>query len=158
WSKRRYRMQAFLMGSQVRGSPDAMVQVQRSSNHYFQRPDATRVHVDSTATSLTGAQWRLQLDRQNTDWTGSDWMEGVTKGNEINDLGFSGVRERFEGGAQLNYKQIKPGAIFRNYNFQLRSFYNFSFEVLDDLGSWSSWRHAYNNGNFMFGSGFTLLD
>jgi hypothetical protein len=158
WANRGWRLSGFLAGSHVRGSPGSMVAVQTASNHYFQRPDATRAQVDSTATSLTGAEWRLQLDRQNTEhWIGSVWLAQVTKGFEINDMGFSTTRERLDGGWRFAYREIRPGSLFRNYNIQLRTIVNFSHEALDDPGAWSSWRRAYTGGNFNLDARGTLL-
>ena len=57
WNDRDWALNGFFAGSHVRGGPAAMMRIQRSSNHYFQRPDATRVSVDSASTSITGAQW-----------------------------------------------------------------------------------------------------
>jgi hypothetical protein len=65
WSDRIWRLQGFFAGSHIRGEPEAMIRVQRSSNHYFQRPDAIGVRVDSAATSMNGSEWRIQLERQN---------------------------------------------------------------------------------------------
>ena len=158
WNDRGWRVNGFVAGSHVRGTPDALVRVQRASNHYFQRPDATRVGVDSTATSLTGAEWRVQIDRQNTrHWTGGVWAAEVTPGFEINDLGFSNARERLDGGFRLNYRETRPGSVFRDYSIGMHSFHNFSHEALDDAGSWSSWRRAYTFGMFNLGARATLL-
>lgn len=158
WGDRGWKLAGFLAGSHVMGSPDAMVSLQRSSVHYFQRPDGTRARVDSTAISLSGAEWRLQLDRQNTDhWTGSIWTAGVTKGFDVNDLGFSTTRERLDGGARIAYRELRPGRILRDYNLRLNTVYNFSWEALDDAGDWNSWRRAYTNGNFSFNANATFL-
>ena len=80
WSNRTWRLSGHFAGSHIRGTPEVLIVVQRASNHYFQRPDATRSWVDSAATSLTGADWRLQFDRQNTAWTGGVWLAEVTDG------------------------------------------------------------------------------
>jgi hypothetical protein len=158
WDDRKWKLAGFVAGSRVQGSPEALVAVQRSSVHYFQRPDATRARVDSSATSMMGAEWRLQLDRQNTEhWSGSLWHAGVTKGFEVNDLGFSTNRERLDGGAGLGYRELTPGSVLRNFNVGLRTVYNFSWEALDDASSWDSWRRAYTNGNFTLNGGVTFL-
>jgi len=157
--ERQWRLNGFLAGSHVGGSNRAMVAIQRASNHYFQRPDATRAQVDSAATSLSGLEWRLQLDRQNAEhWSGAVWLAQVTKGFEINDLGFSGTRERLDGGFRVGYREISPGRIFRDYSFNLNSFHNFSHEALDDWTSADSWRRAYTNGSFSLGTRATLLN
>ena len=159
WSQRRWRLNGFFAGSRVSGNPGALLRIQTASNHYFQRPDATRAQVDSAATSLSGAEWRLQLDRQNTaHWTGSIWLAEVTHGFEINDIGFSRNRERLDGGARFGYREIRPGRIFRDYNIDFFTFYNFSHEVFDDSLSWDSWRRAYTAGQFNLGGRVTFLN
>ena len=159
WSDRTWKLAGFLAGSRVQGSPEALLAIQRASNHYFQRPDGTRAQVDSAAISMTGAEWRVQLDRQNSEhWTGSVWTAGVTRGFEVNDVGFSRNRERLDGGLRAGYRELNPGRILRQYSFNFTTFYNFSWEAFDDPGSWSSWQSAYTNGTFNLGSQITLLN
>ncbi|MSR35868.1 MAG: hypothetical protein EXR95_04365 [Gemmatimonadetes bacterium] len=159
WMDRGWRLNGFLATSHVRGSPAALIAIQLASNHYFQRPDATRARVDSSATSTTGAEWRVQLDRQNTEhWTGSVWLAEVTNGFEINDLGFSNSRERLDGGFRFGYREIRPNRWFRNYNINLGTFYNFSHEALDDVLDATSWQRAYTGGNFNLGTRVTFLN
>jgi hypothetical protein len=158
WGRRTWHLNGYVAGSHVRGDPESMIKIQRASNHYFQRPDATRAAVDSSATSLTGGEWRLQLDRQNTrHWIGSAWLAEATKGFEVNDLGFSSSRERMESGLRIGYREIKPGRFFRDYNVSLNGSANFSHEALDQVGSWDSWRQAYTGGSFGLGMRATLL-
>ncbi len=147
WNDRDWAVNGFFAGSHVRGDPAAMIRIQRSSNHYFQRPDATRVGVDSTATSITGAQWRLQLGRQNGEhWTGGGWIGETTGGLEINDLGYSRSRENMEAGANVNYREIRPGSWYKSYNLLLWATGTWSHEALDDVGSWDSWENARLTG------------
>jgi hypothetical protein len=148
WSDREWALWGFLAGSMVRGTPEAITEIQESSNHYFQRPDATRFALDPTATSITGTEWRLQFERRSgLHWTGSVWLAEVTKGFEINDLGFSGSSERLDGGFRFGYREIQPGSVFRSYDVGFSTFHNISHEALDDAGSWRSWRDAYLRGN-----------
>jgi len=103
WNDREWALWGFLAGSNVRGSEEAITRIQESSTHYYQRPDATRFSLDPTATSITGAEWRLQFERRSGEhWTGSVWAAEVTKGFEINDLGFSGSSERLDGGVRFD--------------------------------------------------------
>ncbi len=148
WNDREWALWGFLAGSLVRGSEEAITDIQRSSNHYFQRPDATRFGVDSTATAMSGAEWRLQFERRSgLHWTGSVWLAEVTKAFEINDLGFSNSSERLDSGVRLGYREIQPGDLFRSYNFNFSTFHNISHDALDDLWSWDSWQNAYMRGN-----------
>jgi len=147
WNDRDWALNGFLAGSHVQGAPAAMIRIQRSSNHYFQRPDATRLGVDSMATSITGAQWRLQLARQNgAHWTGGGWIGETTDGLEVNDLGYSRSSENMEAGANVNYREIRPGSWYKSYNFLLWALGTWSHEALDDAGSWESWENARLTG------------
>ncbi|MDD9949630.1 MAG: DUF5916 domain-containing protein [candidate division Zixibacteria bacterium] len=154
---RDWAVYGYLAGSRVQGSPEALIRIQRSSNHYFQRPDATRLAVDSTATSMNGYNWRLQFARRDAEhWTGAVWFAQISPGFEINDLGFSRSSERLDGGARIQYQNITPGRFFRNYDLSFFTFYNFRHEALDDPWSWSSWQNNYKNGRFWAGADFEL--
>jgi len=159
WGGRRWALNGFLAGSLVMGDSTALIRVQRAQNHYFQRPDATRRQVDSTATSMAGYEWRLQVNQQNTQpWTWSVWAAQVSDGFEVNDLGFSRNRERLDGGARLGYRVIQPGRLFRSYDIGFFNFHNFSHEALDQIGSWGSWKDAYQSGSFNLNARGTLLN
>ncbi len=136
WSNRTWALKGFLAGSRVEGDSTAMIRVQRASNHRFQRPDALTQSVDSTATSLTGANWRLEFSRVRGDhWTWAMWTGETTEGFEVNDIGFSSDREQVDFGGRLNYKQITPQWAFRNYNITMSTFHDLSHEVFEpELG------------------------
>ena len=152
-------MNGFLAGSLVKGSPSASTAIQRSSVHYFQRPDATRAQVDPSATALSGVDWRLQLDRQNGEhWTGSIWLAEVTKGFEINDLGFSWNREHIDWGFRAGYREVRAGRIFRDYDIGFNTFYNFSHEALDDAGRGARGGVPTRTVTFGLNSRFTFLN
>lgn len=149
WNDREWALTGFFAGSHVRGTPEAMLRLQTASNHYFQRPDASRLSVDSTATSMTGAEWRLQFERRSGEhWTGGIWAAQVTKGFEINDVGFSQTNERVDGGVRIGYREITPGNLFRNYNVNFFTFHNWSHEAFDDVWSLDSWNDAHTAGSY----------
>ena len=149
WNDRDWALWGFFAGSHVRGSEDAMLRVQTASNHLLQRPDATRFSVDPDATSLTGRDWRLQLDKRNGEhWTGAVWIAEVSNVFEINDIGFSTNAERLDGGFRIGYREIQPGRLFRNYDLNFSNFHNWSHEALDDTWSVDSWHNARTNGSY----------
>ncbi len=159
WNDRTWKVGGFVAGSYVRGDSTAIIRIQRASNHLYHRPDATRLSVDSTAQSLNGLEWRVQLDKQNgQNWTGGLWLGQVTSGFEINDLGFSQNAEKLDAGMRVSYREIQPGSIFRNYNINFFTFHNWSHEALDDAGSWDSWRRAHTRGSFNLNSRGELLN
>jgi hypothetical protein len=159
WNDREWRLYGFLAGSHVRGDEQAITRVQRASNHYFQRPDATRLELDPTRTSLSGIDWRLQFARQNADhWTYSIWAAQVTSGFEINDLGFSTRSEVLDGGVRVGYREIRPGTFFRNYDISASTFHNWSHEALDDVFSIDSWHNARARGSYSLNASGQFLN
>jgi len=159
WSNRDWAVFGYLAGSHVRGSEEAITAIQRSSIHYFQRPDASRFSVDSTATAISGRDWRFTLSKQNGQhWTWSIWAAEVSKGFEVNDLGFSTRNEVLDGGTRLNYREIRPGSVFRSYNIGVSTIHNWSHEALDDLWSIDSWSRARTNGSYQFNANGQFLN
>lgn len=147
WGDREWAIQGFWAGSLVRGDTAAITRIQRSSNHYFQRPDSD-FEVDSTATSMVGAEWRLSFERRSGEhWTGSVWAAEVTPGFEVNDLGYSTSTERLDGGARVSYREIQPGPIFRSYNFTAFTYHNWRHDALDDPFSSAAWGRAHKSGS-----------
>jgi hypothetical protein len=112
-----------------------MTRIQRASNHYWQRPDLEWAELDSTATSLIGADWHLQFERRVGHWTGAVWAGEITSALEINDLGFNTAAERLAGGFRVGWQEVRPTRLFRNSKVELSASTDFSHEMLRD--SWS---------------------
>ena len=159
WGDRAWSLTGFFAGSHIQGDSTALLRIQQSSNHYFQRPNATRVSVDSTLTSMSGAEWRLQLDRQSGEhWTGGIWAAQVTQGFEINDLGSSRNAARLDGGMRIGYRETRPGDRLRSYNVTVFSIHNFLHEALDDFWSRASWGRTHVNGFVNLQGGVEFLN
>jgi hypothetical protein len=117
----------------VRGSPAAILAVQRSSTHFFQRPDATHLAVDSSATSLFGYGVGLALDRQGGEhWRGSVAAALTSPGYEVNDLGFGSRTDRADAEGEIRYEENRPGSLLREWQTELslRSEHNFAGEPI----------------------------
>lgn len=143
----------------IEGSTEALIEVQTSSNHYFQRPDATEFSLDSTATSLTGSAWQIQFERRSArHWTGAVWIGEISPGFEANDIGFMTSNERLDAGARIGYHEIRPGRLFRSYEVRLFTFQNWRHAALNDPFSTSSWDHAHKGGEFNLRSEFEFLN
>jgi hypothetical protein len=159
WADRSWAFFGYFAGSHVRGDSTAMIRIQRSSVHYFQRPDSPRLGVDSTATSMSGFDWRMTLEKRSGDhWTGSIWAAQVSPGFEINDLGFSSRQEVLDGGARVSYRDIRPGRVFRNYNLSASTFHNYSHDLLEDLGSGAAWASAHTSGSYSLNANAQFLN
>jgi hypothetical protein len=88
FAKQNYEVSANVAMSQVQGSEEAIARTQRSSVHFYQRPD-DEIEYDSTRTSLTGYSSQFGVNKRG----GGPWrfyMGGWYRsaGFEINDLGF----------------------------------------------------------------------
>ena len=86
---RRWTAGGFVNGSDVRGSPESIASTQESSVHYFQRPDASYVRLDTARTQLAGYDAGVGLAYQGTPSFGSLQLRSTSPGFEPNDLGFS---------------------------------------------------------------------
>jgi hypothetical protein len=103
--------------SNVHGSTSAIIATQRRSNHFFQRPDATHLEVDSSATSLTGYSVNLQLSKQSGEhWRGTIGTAHTSPPYEVNDLGFAVRTDRHDFTSTLTYLHNRPGRALRLWN------------------------------------------
>ncbi len=156
WADRSWALDGFITGSLVRGDSTALIRIQRSPNHYWQRPDS-RHAVDSTRTSLAGANWRLALNRRAAgNWSGNLAVGQLRRGFEINDLGYSMTREHIETNASVTYREIEPGSLFREYRIRASTFQNFGPRALDDFFGLDAWRDARQSGSFWLDVNYTL--
>ncbi|MGH7664593.1 MAG: DUF5916 domain-containing protein [Gemmatimonadaceae bacterium] len=159
WNDRAWALWGFMAGTRVSGSSQAITRIQRSSNHYFQRPDALGLDVDSSATSIAGAEWRLQLERRSgLHWTGALWVAERTPGFDPNDFGFVRGGERLDGGARVSYSEIEPGSVLRDYAISAFTFHNWRHAALDDPFAAGSWQRAHKAGSINVDAEVTLLN
>lgn len=113
--------------SHVAGNEQRMINLQQSSRHYFQRPDADHVNVDSTATSLTGYAGRIYLNKQKGNFFVNTAFGFITPTFDVNDLGFlyrADVLNWHAGGGYYwsdptdYYRYLElGGAVFQSYDF-----------------------------------------
>ncbi len=117
WGNHTWSVQGDGELSRVQGSTSAIIATQRRSNHYFQRPDATHLEVDSTATSLDGYSVNLQMRKQSgAHWRGDIGSAFTSPKYEVNDLGFSFRTDRRDFQTDLTYLENKPGRLLRSWN------------------------------------------
>ncbi|MDQ3082361.1 MAG: carbohydrate binding family 9 domain-containing protein, partial [Gemmatimonadota bacterium] len=115
WAGRTWTLRGFAASSHVRGDEAAIIGTQRLPYHYFQRPDADHLEVDSTATSLTGfAGSAILSHRIGRLWNMSGRMSTFSPDYEISDLGFQRRGDRIDVQTNVNYTESRPGR-FRRY-------------------------------------------
>ncbi|HYJ81021.1 MAG TPA: DUF5916 domain-containing protein, partial [Longimicrobiaceae bacterium] len=87
FARRQWVLTGFASASHVRGDSLALQRVQRRPWHYFQRPDAEHLALDSAARSLSGASAELRVRKQAGEhWRVSVGAGTITPGYEISDL------------------------------------------------------------------------
>lgn len=93
------------------GTTHAITAIQQNSRHYFQRPDAEHIHVDTTATSLTGYGGRLWLNKQKGNVTLNAGLGYLDPNYDQNDLGVSFKGDLINAHIQSGYKWTVPSGI-----------------------------------------------
>jgi Domain of unknown function (DUF5916)/Carbohydrate family 9 binding domain-like len=111
----------------VQGSADAMLRLQTSSLHYFQRPDADWVHVDANATSLFGWAARVYVNKQKGNFVFNAALGAISPGFETNDIGFHNRGDYFNGHVEAGYRELQPGRTFRNWTVTGSYYRNYDF-------------------------------
>ena len=135
-----YEVSGYLVGSHIQGSEQALRQVQLNSTHYFQRPDAPHLGLDSAATSLTGFIADLEIEKLGGgNWTWEMGARARSPGLEINDFGFQQQTDRAELFAGVDYNQFRPRGRFRSWSVGVfgRNQWTFGRERVATAGSLS---------------------
>ncbi|HET6680515.1 MAG TPA: DUF5916 domain-containing protein [Gemmatimonadaceae bacterium] len=112
---RHYVVSGYVVGSNVRGSADAIARTQRSSVHNYQRPDDD-VAYDPARTSLRGSAMRIGL--QKTGGERTRFQTGYSRaspGLEINDVGFQSAVDYQSVSNWFAILQQRPTGPFRRY-------------------------------------------
>ena len=111
-----YEIFGALFGSAIHGSPHSIAETERSSAHYFQRPDADHIDYDTTQASLTGLGARLQADRSTGHWRYGNAFYTRTPGFDVNDIGIQKVADWSEDFVWLGRFENDPGSVFNNWS------------------------------------------
>ncbi len=116
WNNRSWQLNAKAVFSHLNGSVAAITDVQESFGHYFQRPDADHLKVDTSLTSLTGHGGTVRIGKYGGEWrfeTGVTWRSPEL---ELNDLGFLRNADEINYFNWVGYRRTRPFSIFRRFN------------------------------------------
>lgn len=111
----RYELSGHAGLSRVEGDSAALLRIQTSSAHYFQRPDRKTERLDPTRTSLTGLTATIRGDKNAGNWL---WgIQAVTESPEFetNDMGRLQSGDDLELSGDINYRMTTPGSLFRRW-------------------------------------------
>ncbi len=142
--------------SHVRGTEARLLSLQQNSQHYFQRPDANHVSVDSSATSLTGWSGRLMLNKQRGKLHVNAALGAISPGFDVNDLGFQWKADHINGHIVVGYRWRDPGTFYRRIflNSSFMQSYDFDGNLVD-RGFWANYSMQFHNyWSIFFGGQF----
>lgn len=121
WKNREYRWMGSMIASDVGGTAAAMALTQRSSTHYYQRPDRRVIdggffsaRYDTTATVMRGWGLYTRVAKENGNWLWELAQSWRSPGFEVNDASFvSRTAYRWMNGNILR-QWVKPTSWYRN--------------------------------------------
>ncbi len=120
FKERKYYISAKVAGSHVLGSKEAIVDQQRSSRRYYQRPDVGYVTLDSSRTSLTGHGGTISFGkRSNSGLRYSFVTTWRSSGYETNDMGYMRRANSVFQYVWAGYNFSKPFSVFNRMNVNL---------------------------------------
>jgi len=126
--KRAWVVSGWFGGTRLGGSSSAIFRLQRSSLHYFQRPDESHVKLDENATYLNGWGGRFNLAKQRGNFVLSLAVGALSPGFDPNDIGFqSSASDVINAHLIAGYIQPHPGKVFRNWMIFGGPFANYDF-------------------------------
>jgi hypothetical protein len=107
--------------SHITGKEEAIVDLQRNAQHYYQRPDVSSyLGVDSSRRSLTGTGGYLSAGRQGDKrFIFSEKVSWWSPGFDLNDLGYLLMADVVENQTNMGIRQTQPKWLLRNYTLTL---------------------------------------
>jgi hypothetical protein len=123
--------------SHITGTREQITNLQANSRHYFQRPDAKSIQLDSNATALSGFAGRFYLNKQKGNIIVNSAFGIISPGFDVNDLGFLNRANLINSHFGIGYLWTKPGKVFRQCDLIGAIFQSYDFD-------WNSvWRGVF---------------
>jgi hypothetical protein len=147
WKDKEFYLDARLIGSYINGSKEAITLLQQSSARYYQRPGASYLKFDTTATTLSGYGGKFLIGKGSKGlWrysTGATWL---SPGLELNDLGYMNTADQINQENVISYLINQPVSIFLTYDISLEQFntWNFNGQYLGS-GAHLSFTSSFKN-------------
>ena len=155
WKNRSWFISGKTVFSSVAGSREAILATQTAFEHVFQRPDATHLQVDSSATDLAGTGGTLMIGKSGGKWvfeTGATWRSPKL---ELNDIGFMVNTD------EINYffwgarRWMEPSGIFRSFRWNYNHWGRWDFSGQNLYRAVNTNAHASFKNFWRAGAGLT---
>ncbi|MGD2069905.1 MAG: DUF5916 domain-containing protein [Gemmatimonadota bacterium] len=145
-----YVVDGYVLGSYVRGSAASIDRTQRSSAHWFQRPDAEHVEYDPGRTSMSGFSAQASLGRITGHWRWATGFQSRSPGFEVNDAGYMRESDFTSVFAYGGYDQSTPQGPFRRWRINLNAWNGFSWGM-ERYNSGGNVNGSFQLANFWWG-------
>jgi hypothetical protein len=136
--------------SYVNGNTTRMIDLQKSSRHYFQRPDADYLNVDSTANSLSGFAGRFYLNKQRGNFFVNTAFGIISPGFDVNDVGFIFRADQINWHVGGGYEWTDPTSFYQFMNMGAAVFQNY------DFGGNVTWQGIFHFGFIEFPNYYSI--
>lgn len=135
WKQGMYAVSGWAGFSHIAGDSLAIARVQRSSAHYYQRPDADHLTYDPARTALSGYTMSIRADKdagRRILWGAQVMTE--SPGYEVNDVGRVQSVDDIEYNADIQIRETLPGRWFQNWRlgFVTRGGFNYAGDRIDE--------------------------
>ena len=134
WLNRKYFINAKGFLSQVNGSETAIARLQRSSQHLYQRADASYLEYNPELKELKGWGGELNGGKRSGKFRLTGDLNWRSPGVDFNDIGYMRQADYVKQELSMVYNVNKPKGIFLRYYFMLNQRHQWSFggENLED--------------------------
>jgi hypothetical protein len=139
-----YMISGWTVLSHVAGTKERILDLQQGWPHYFERPDASHLSIDSFATSMSGFAGRYTLNKQKGRWMLNAALGFVSPGFESGDLGYLSRTDAINYHVGTGYKWNDPTPYYRDIEV-LGSYFASS-----DFGGNLTWRGLWGKIYYQF--------
>lgn len=154
---RRFSVTGYWAGSTVRGSAEAIDDLQTNAVHYFQRPDATHLSYDPTRTSLSGHAGAVGFQKIGGSKVRFSFNGNYkTPGFDVNDVGYVRRADEIMQSAWVQIRWDTPTTLYRNVRLNLNQWAGWNFGGESRFRGTNVNAHIVLTSNWSAGSGFNL--
>jgi hypothetical protein len=126
-SKKDWVVNGKFAGSWLSGDSAAIDRLERSPQHYFQRPDAQQVQLHPGATSMQGWTGSINLNRQTGNVQINSALWATSPGFESNDLGFQTGGDVAGSHVTVHWRKTNPDRFTRSRYLWVAKWWTWNF-------------------------------
>ena len=153
----RYSVTGYWAGSSVRGSAEAIDELQTSAVHYFQRPDAGHLTYDASRTSLNGHSGSVGFQKIGGSKVRFSFNGSYkSPGFDVNDVGYVRRADDMSQSAWVQFRWDTPTKLYRNVRLNLNQWAGWNFGGDSRFKGVNVNAHILLKSNWSAGSGFNV--